>query len=177
MTWFLNLNTKWTAEVHSYLCRTNSSVTTFFTSPNSSCFSLQRFCSITLNKANRNNREHVKSRHVVMWRSAAWRCRLTRDQHGVSSEYSRWGLRQKTQAEVFSHDVLCSHVSHTLLIDNVMDNMIGWEVSLTLSDGASFHEDNTEDHKEQPCLWTAGGAAHTRTAHVVNRHLWWSKFR
>lgn len=49
----------------SYLCRTNSSVTTFFTSPKSSCFFLHRFCTVRINRMNKKNHNNQTHEYVV----------------------------------------------------------------------------------------------------------------
>lgn len=122
----------------SYFCRTNSSVTTFFTSPNSSCFSLQHSDTQTSGKSRKCRRD------AALKVGASTLAHLTLGELAASSACSRPDLR----------DAEATRVGRASPSRCVLPRRA--PPPLTLLDHAPFHEDNTEDHKQEAGLWVGG---------------------
>lgn len=118
----------------SYFCRTNSSVTTFFTSPNSSCFSLQHSDTQTSGKSRKRRCD------AALKVGASTLAHLTLGELAASSACSRPNLR----------DAETTRVGRTSPSRCVLHRRAP---PLTLLDHAPFHEDDTEDHKQEAGLW------------------------
>lgn len=106
-----NLTDKTT--VRSHLWRTNSSVTTLFTSPNSSCFSLEKFCIIVI-----KIRERTETKHNIRSHSCS------------GANY--------TQADVSQTDVALPRVN-TELLESIPDEVYNTKHNQTFCQAVHTH--------------------------------------
>lgn len=128
---------------------------------------------VCVSKASKPNRTFTTTTDTN-WCCSSCRHALTRAEHAASSECSRWHLQHTPESDTFYFDKredllwrLSLELRTKFLSGKIPENSRMVRRQLTVSDGSSFHKNDTEDDEEQALLGAGVIPAHT-TASVTS---------